>query len=772
VAKVYPNLAEVVVNAPLDKTLHYKVPDTLVPELKRGSRVRVPLGRRLVDGYCVGFPDSPINRELKEIKAVLTPQPLLNEKMLNLTRKVAEYYHCSWGEAIGAALPSAVKRGIKVKTFKALRLSKDRVTILEALGTLRKRAPRQANALEVLLNSDNGVPLRELSRQSGCNLGGLKTLAKKELVEIYEQQGSGRACSADAYGRAYSAQNTGQSSALGGCHYTLTTEQEQALSLIKTQLSEAGAGLKPTPTVVLLQGVTGSGKTEVYLRAIAEVLAMGRGAIVLVPEISLTPQAVERFSARFDNVAVLHSYLTGAERYDQWQAIREGKARVVIGARSAVFAPMENLGLIVVDEEHEVTYKQETSPRYHAREVALMRAREEGAVVILGSATPSLETYFNALTGIYQRAVLSQRIGQRPLPKVELVDMKEAFHEGRHTRLLSRRLELYLKECLESGGQALLFLNRRGFSPFVSCQRCGYVLRCKRCEIPLTYHKRNHKALCHYCSYETEPPEVCTECVGAKMNYFGLGTERIEDELGRYFPEYKVQRMDSDSMKGRNVHEKALKAFQKGEVRILVGTQMIAKGLDFPNVTLVGVISADTILNMPDFRACERTFQLMAQVAGRAGRGPKGGRVVVQTFNPRQYAILSASTHDYEGFADRELEYRRELGYPPFGYMARIVLAGLNAERVQGEAQKLAEGLREKVGARCNVPLPSAQGVEVAGPAPAPIPKLKNRFRWQLSLKSPNREAIRSALDGLQGVSNKISRGVRISVDVDPYSML
>ena len=760
-AEVYPNFVEVVVNAPLYKTLYYKVPDTLMPVLRIGSRVKVPLGHRLVDGYCVGFPDSPAAMELKEIKEVLDRQPLLGEKMLRITREIAQYYQCTWGEAVEAALPFAVKKGLKWQghsrqTFKALRLIKDKDTVLKTLEEFKKKAPRQASALEVLLKSNNGIPLRELSQQSGCKLGGLKELVRKGFVEIYDQPNVGA-----GFTPAPSGIFADEKLSPASCGPELTPEQEQALSLIR-KLS-VGAGFTPAPTVVLLQGVTGSGKTEVYLRAIEEVLAMGRGAIVLVPEISLTPQAVERFSARFDNVAVLHSNLTGAERYRQWQAIREGKARVVIGARSAVFAPVENLGLIVVDEEHEVTYKQDTSPRYHAREVALMRAREEGATVILGSATPSLETYFNALMGRYQRAILSQRIGHRPMPKVEIVDLREEFHKGRRTTLVSRKLELYMKDCLARGEQALLFLNRRGFSPFVSCMRCGYVLRCKRCDIPLTYHKKRHSALCHYCSFEAEPPEGCPECAGAKMNYFGLGTERIEEELAHYFPGYKALRMDSDTMKGRGVHEKALKAFEKGEVQILVGTQMIAKGLDFPNVTLVGVISADTILNMPDFRACERTFQLLAQVAGRTGRGPKGGKVVIQTFSPKQYAIVKAAAHDYEGFADRELEYRRELGYPPFGYMARIVLVGRKAEGVLDKAQKLANMLREKA---------NTQKVEVVGPAPAPIPKIKNQFRWQLSLRSPQKEALQSALGILQGVPKSNRGGMRIIVDVDPYSML
>ncbi len=742
--------AEVVVNAPLNKTLHYRVPDTLMPGLRVGNRVKVPLGNRLVSGYCVGFPKQPIARALKEVKEVVDNQPLIGEKLLEVTHEIAEYYHCNWVDAIEAALPSDVKRGVKTRAFKVSRLVRDKLCTQEVIKGLRKRAPKQARALELLLESNNGVPLRELSQRSGCKLFGLNSLAKKGLIEIYEHgpvtPSAGTAIECAEFSKNKSI-----------TPLELTPEQGQALTLIKTKLSRRES------SVVLLQGVTGSGKTEVYLRAIQEALSVGRGAIVLVPEISLTPQMVERFSARFDNLAVLHSCLTGTERYDQWQAVREGKARVVIGARSAVFAPVENLGLLVVDEEHEVSYKQETSPRYHARDVALMRAKREGAVVILGSATPSLETYFNALTGRYERAILSQRIGRRPLPNVEIVDMKEDFHQGKHTRLISRKLELYMKDRLAKGEQVLLFLNKRGFSPFINCPRCGYVLKCKRCDLPLTYHKKWGKALCHYCLYEAGPPEGCPECVGARLNYFGLGTERIEEELVRYFPEYKVIRMDSDSMRGRRAHEKALKAYERGEVHILLGTQMIAKGLDFPNVTLVGVISADTLLNLPDFRVCERTFQLLAQVAGRTGRGHKGGKVLIQTFSPRHYAILSAASHDFEGFADRELEYRRELGYPPFGHMARLVLIGRKEEGVRTRAQSLADRLRQEV---------LNPSVEVVGPSPAPIPKIRNQFRWQLILKAPHAEAIQSTLGGLEGFLKTNPGGVKVIIDVDPYSML
>ena len=384
-----------------------------------------------------------------------------------------------------------------------------------------------------------------------------------------------------------------------------------------------------------------------------KVLEQGRKAIFLVPEISLTSQTIQRIKARFNNVAILHSHLLGAFHYSQWNDIKENKVDIVIGARSAIFAPLKNVGLIIIDEEHENTYKQENSPRYNTRDVAILRATYENAMVILGTATPSLETYYNTISGHYEKIVLSKRIGNQQLPPIEIVDMSEEVRKRRGHHIISQRLAYYMNQALARNEQVILFLNRRGFAPYLHCKRCGFVLKCRKCDIPMTFHKKLNTALCHYCHAEAPPLESCPDCMAGNINYRGFGTEKIEDEIIAKFPQYKILRMDSDTMRARNAHEKALTAFERGDVQILLGTQMIAKGLDFPNVTLVGVISADTILNLPDFRASERTFQLISQVAGRTGRGPKGGRVIVQSFNPRHYSITYAAAHDYDGFAKR-----------------------------------------------------------------------------------------------------------------------
>ncbi len=743
--------AEVVVNAPIGKTLHYSVPETLSADIEVGKRLKVPLGNRVVSGYCVGLTDSPSDISPKRIKDVVEVQDgrlAMDPAMLRLTWQISQRYQCPWGDAIEAVLPAAVKRGYRTKVVKVLRLARKRDEIEAELPALSKRAPKQGRALRILLETEEGMPVRELSRFSGCGPSSIRALIGRKLVESYELSPREDVPAGRRAPRSPE------------LVFTLTKEQQDALDLVKAKLAEDRFG------VVLLQGVTSSGKTEVYLRAMREVVRKGLGAIVLVPEVSLTPQTIERFSERFDNVSVLHSYLTGAEHHAQWQAVRDGTSGVVIGARSAVFAPVKKLGLIVIDEEHESTYKQDTAPRYHARDVAIMRAREEGAVVILGSATPSLESYFKAVDGEYGRAVLSKRVGDRPLPPVEVVDMKQEFHVGRYTRLLSHPLEHSMHRSLSRGEQVILFLNKRGFSPFVSCQRCGYVLRCDRCDITLTYHKRHHVALCHYCYKEVHPPEECPDCKGSKMNYFGLGTERIEDEIRKHFPEYKTMRMDSDTMKGRDAHERAFRALKNGDIDVLIGTQMIAKGFDFPNVTVVGVISADTILNFPDFRACERTFQLLSQVAGRTGRGPKGGRVIIQSFNPNQYSILAAAKHDYEGFADRELGYRRSLGYPPFGVMARMVFRGRNENAVEKRALHVAKALGDACGSN------GQTRTKVLGPAPAPVSRIKDNYRWHLTLKAPSHKVLSDVLKRGLGDIKATSGGVRQIVDVDPYNML
>jgi primosomal protein N' (replication factor Y) len=527
---------------------------------------------------------------------------------------------------------------------------------------------------------------------------------------------------------------------------TLTPEQEAALQVV-------GGG------VTLIHGVTGSGKTEVYLRAIERVVAAGRQAIVLVPEIALTPQTVSRFKARFPRIAVLHSVLTEADRAAQWRATRSGEADVIIGARSAIFAPTRALGLVVVDEEHEGAYKQENAPRYHAREVAIERARREGAGVVLGSATPSLESLHRARSGEFRLARLPYRIERREMPEIEVVDMIAERAELKRYPILSRRLSGLMAESLGRGEQVILFLNRRGFVTQISCPRCHWVFRCRRCDVALTYHRQDERGLCHYC-YEARPvPETCPDCTVGGLLHLGIGTERIEDEVKSRFPDRVVARMDSDAMKTKKDYRESLTNLWSGKMDILIGTQMIAKGLDVPNVTLVGVVNADTAFHVPDFRAAERTFQLITQVAGRAGRGPRGGRVVVQSFNPNHYSITSAAAYDFDGFVARELEMRKELGYPPFAQLVRIVVQGTNEKRTREAAERFATKLR-----------PSLDGSsQLLGPAPAPLYRLKGRWRMHLLVKTPDASALRERLMHLAGA---VSRPLQAIVDVDPVGMM
>jgi primosomal protein N' (replication factor Y) len=532
--------------------------------------------------------------------------------------------------------------------------------------------------------------------------------------------------------------------------FQITPAQEDALRII-----EQGG-------VVLLHGVTGSGKTEVYLRAIAKSVSQGKQAIVLVPEIALTPQTVSRFKARFPRVAVLHSVLTQADRARQWRAIREGEIDVIVGARSAVFAPTRSLGLIVLDEEHEAAYKQENDPRYHAREVAVQRSRIEGATVILGSATPSLEALHRAQTGEYRLARMPHRVEEREMPEIEVVDMAAEKLELKRHPIISRRLEQLMRVSMERKEQAILFLNRRGFLTHVSCRRCGWFFSCRRCDVAMTYHRETARAICHYCYDSQALPPTCPDCGAGTLALYGMGTERVEQEIKHLFPGFAVNRMDSDSMKTRDDYRRSLSALWDGETDILVGTQMIAKGLDVPDVTLVGVVSADTAFHIPDFRSAERTFQLITQVAGRTGRGSKGGRVVLQTFYPQHYAIKMAATYDFEGFTRKELELRKELGYPPFMSLVRALVQGWNAERVHQAAKQLAEKLKATF---------DESQMRVLGPAEPPLYKLRGRTRMHLLLKVPALEPVLATLRRIADTFPNDNQ-LQVVLDVDPVSML
>ncbi|MFC1576796.1 primosomal protein N' [Candidatus Omnitrophota bacterium] len=539
---------------------------------------------------------------------------------------------------------------------------------------------------------------------------------------------------------------------------SLTEEQGAALKSISSSIE------KEEFRVFLLHGITASGKTEVYLQAIDRVLKRGKGAVLLVPEISLTPQTQERFVSRFgDRVAVLHSRLTHGNRFQEWKRIRDGKADVVLGARSAIFSPLKKVGLIIVDEEHETSYKQEDSPRYHAREVAEMRARLNGCPLILGSATPSLESYYKAKKGEYKLIRLTRRIDDKTVPRVKIVDMRMELATRKRIEIFSKVLTDAIEKTLKDNKQVIIFLNRRGYSTFVNCKKCGLVLKCKRCDSTLVFHFKDRTLACHYCSYRIKPPELCPKCKSSHIKYFGLGTEKVESEMVRRFPYiHNIARMDSDTTSKRGSHERILGSFRSGEVNLLVGTQMIAKGLDFPEVTLVGVVSADIMMNLPDFRASERTFNLLTQVAGRAGRGDTAGEVIVQTYTPGHYAVLTAAKHDYEKFYEKEIVSRKELSFPPFVHLIKITVRSRNDEL----AKKAADDLVKEINANEPHPVP----LKVSGPAPAPMAKVRGYYRWNILLKSKDRPGMCAVLKKVLSGFRKSSK-VLIAVDVDPMSM-
>jgi len=535
-------------------------------------------------------------------------------------------------------------------------------------------------------------------------------------------------------------------------HLVPNEEQQHALDSI---INLMNSGIHK---VFLLHGVTGSGKTEVYLQSIAHALKLGLSSIILVPEISLTPQTVARFKARFgDKIAILHSRLVGSKRISEWQRISSGAAQIVIGARSAIFAPVKNLGLVVVDEEHETSYKQEDVPRYNARDVAIKRAELSGAIVILGSATPSLESFYAAKNGRFALIELSERIDSRLLPAVDIVDMREEMTRAKRIPIFSQKLKEWIEKDIVEKKQVILFLNRRGFSTFISCRKCGYVIKCKRCSVSLIYHFDKKKLACHHCGFNMEPPEICPECNEAYLKYWGLGTEKVESELHRIFPAARIARMDTDSTSKRGSHVKVLSRFKDGHIDILIGTQMIAKGLDFPKVTLVGVISADTALNLPDFRSAERTFNLLTQVAGRAGRSDLGGRVIIQSYTPQHFSIQAAKTHDYNAFYDKEIALRKELYLPPFCHMVNLTLRGRKEERVFKASENLKTNLENEI---------KSKNIEILGPAPSPISKMKGLYRWNLFLRSESAESITAILK--KALDKSKSSGIIMTVDVDP----
>jgi len=668
------------------------------------------------------------------------------------------------GVVLKAALPpgllggGAGKGGPTVKTERIVRVVR-RLETLAARDETFGRAFRQREAYETLEALDGVAALSHLTGQLGFGRSVIAGLEDRGLVELDD-----RAVERDPF--------AGPSAPPD--EITPTAGQNRVLAALAEMVGEDVGG------VALLRGVTGSGKTFIYLELLERVLAEGRSAIVLVPEISLTPQTVERFRARFgDRVAVLHSALSAGERYDAWRALKEGRKRIAIGARSAIFAPVDNLGAIVVDEEHEGSYKQSDTPRYHARSVAIVRARLEGCVCLLGSATPALESWQNAIEGRYRLLELESRVTGHGLPSVERVDLRETRETAtraagiedpapgeRGPAIFSPVLRDAIAKRLERGEQAILLLNRRGYATFVECLECGRVWSCRNCSVTLTYHRRRRRLVCHHCGFESDPPRTCDECGAPDPRFAGVGTEQVERRVTELFPHARVARMDLDTTGSKWSHFKILESFRRREVDLLLGTQMIAKGLDFPGVTLVGVINADVGLHIPDFRASERTFQLLEQVAGRAGRGTTPGEVLVQTTRPLHFALACAAEHDYVGFAQRELADRREPGYPPFRRLANLVVSGTREERVAEEADSLADWTRALIADR------EVEGLDVVGPAPCPIDRLRDRWRWHFLLKSDRPGPLGAVLRAIAATRGRTEAGLRLEIDRDPESLM
>ncbi len=729
----------------------YAVPDRLRDTLEAGCRVEVPFGRgnRPQVGYCIELAERPVaGRGLKTVAEQVDARSLLRSAMLRLTRWIADRYLCEWGQVLEAVLPAGVRGQAGTRRTTLLSVPAE---VLAQLAAKRSPSPewkltsKQGVVLRVLAESEGPLTPGELGRLARCTQAPVKALREKGLIaaRIGRVRQHRPEVGATAIEKSGVVPNPAQQAALDAILAALHAREHQT---------------------ILVHGVTGSGKTEVYIRAIEEVVGFKRQAIVLVPEISLTPQTVERFRARFGRVAVLHSHLTDAERQWHWQQIADGEVPVVVGARSAVFAPTPHLGLIVLDEEQEGSFKQDSVPRYHARDVALQRARMEGIPLVLGSATPSLESWHRAQQGQYRLVELPRRVLDRPLPEVGIIDLRARLDQRGDRGAVSRQLHQAMRMAIDAGGQVILLLNRRGFSTHIQCQACGHVVRCPECDIALTHHRTQEIALCHYCDHEIPAPAVCPECSFTGIRYGGLGTQRLEAEVRARFPGVPCLRMDTDTMQGRGAHDRALTAFRAGEVKILLGTQMIAKGLDFPNVTLVGVINSDVALHLPDFRAAERTFQLVTQVAGRTGRGPKGGRVLVQTFSPDHPAVRAAARHDYAAFARAEIPMREMLHYPPFGRMVRLVIRG----PVEAVALDFATQMGERLQASLAREEPAAR---VLGPAPAPFARLRGKYRFQIQLQGPAAEPLRVAVRDCRH-HLAAPDDVEWIADVDPLDML
>jgi primosomal protein N' (replication factor Y) len=743
-----PAFVRVIIDRGIRRELDYSVPDTLADRIAIGSRVRVPFRDKSALATVLATLDQSDAKGIRPIEALVGEGPALSPSLLELAHWMSTYYCCPLEAVMRSLLPQVIRRA-EIGWKKQLVVQPVGKIDKGEIEKLQRRAPRQAELLEAIARLKKPIPAAQLLKETSLDNQTLRALAKRGLIELREE-----AIERDPHGDEQFVAST---------NLELNPEQAAALKKIADALA-APESAKP----ILLHGVTGSGKTEIYLQSIRGALDRGRSAIVLVPEISLTPQTVEHFKSRFaemhEAVAVLHSHLSQGERHDEWHKIHSGRARIVIGARSAVFAPLKDLSLIIVDEEHETTYKQEEAPRYHARDVAVVRAKLEKCAVVLGSATPSLESYHNATIGKYDLVALTQRVDERQMPLMRIVDLRQERRNEKIAPILSEKLSQAIANRLEKREQTILFLNRRGFSTSLLCSNCGQARNCPNCSVALTFHR--HPAVagrlsCHLCGHTAAVPKKCPECGKDTLVYAGFGTEKVESTVSRLFPKAEVRRMDADSMTGKDAYRETLRNFRAGKIDILVGTQMIAKGLDFPNVTLVGIINADLALHLPDFRAGERTFQLLTQVAGRAGRGETPGEVFVQTYTPFSPSIQFARHHDFAGYFQQELEFRERCDFPPFKHAMLITVRSEHEGRAKLSAETLVRRLKEALPAEFTL----------SDATPAPLEKLQGQFRFHILLRGRAimrlSRVVRETLEKLP-----LPEDVIASVDVDPYQLL
>lgn len=802
------NIAAVIVDVPAkqtDREFDYKIPDKWLGLIQPGMRVIVPFGPRMVQGFVTSLKDKSEFDKLRQIKEPMDLEPVLNSELLQLGNWLTLKAMCFKISALQAMLPSAMKAkyekvlkvtvdkrnlldpevqrflanhdsiswkdvingGETVRFQKEVqkgnieviyqvknRMNKKKVKMVETvlsvqemkdvMSSLSANAKKQQEVIQYFVEHQEKIQLKDLLEATGASNGTIRTLVDKKVLRESDEE---------IYRNPYENRTFERSNP-----FTLTDEQAAALSPIVASVE------KDEHDVFLLYGVTGSGKTEVYLQAIDAVLKKGGEAIMLVPEISLTPQTVKRFKERFgEQVAVMHSGLSVGEKYDEWRKIHRKEVKVVVGARSAVFAPFENLGLIIMDEEHESSYKQEENPRYHARDVAIERAKNHKCPVILGSATPALESFARAQKGVYQLLPLTRRMNNHPMPSVEIVDMREELRGGNRS-MFSELLFEKLKDRIERGEQTVLMLNKRGHSSFVMCRSCGVVLNCPNCDISLTYHRMNDSLKCHYCAHEEKMPSICPECSSDHIRFFGTGTQKVEEEITKLLPEARVIRMDVDTTSKKGSHERLLQAFGEGKADILLGTQMIAKGLDFPNITLVGVLSADTMLHLPDFRSSEKTFQLLTQVSGRAGRHELEGEVVIQTYTPEHYSVELSSYQDYDSFYQREMLIRRQNHYPPYFYMAMVTVSHEDLMKTVATTEKITQFLGSRL----------SKGAIILGPVASPISRINNRYRYQCLIKykrEPELQSLmRSILEHYQ--QETAQQKLQINIDLNPQIMM